>query len=136
MSAQTLIERLEKVKQNGTGNWIARCPAHPDSTPSLTVSETPEGVVLVHCFAGCSVHSIAEAAGITLNELFPPRQQSDYKPPQRRSFPAADVLAMLDAEARVVILCAYDIRNGRPVDSARLETACERIAEGRRLAGI
>ncbi|MBX3503623.1 MAG: toprim domain-containing protein [Alphaproteobacteria bacterium] len=40
------------------GRWAAnhgmcRCPAHQDGTPSLSVTCTPEGRVLLHCFAGC-----------------------------------------------------------------------------------
>jgi putative DNA primase/helicase len=33
--------------------WIARCPAHDDHTPSLSIGEGDGGKVLVHCFAGC-----------------------------------------------------------------------------------
>ena len=33
--------------------WMARCPAHDDSTASLAISESKEGRVLVHCHAGC-----------------------------------------------------------------------------------
>lgn len=45
-------------KQLG-GHWRAhqgmcRCPAHQDGTPSLSVSETRDGRVLVHCHGGCS----------------------------------------------------------------------------------
>lgn len=37
-----------------TGNgWTARCPAHEDRNPSLSIREGREGRVLVKCFAGC-----------------------------------------------------------------------------------
>ncbi len=40
------------------GHWhgsygIARCPAHDDREPSLSISASDEGKVLVHCHAGC-----------------------------------------------------------------------------------
>lgn len=40
------------------GHWsgrsgMCRCPAHGDRKPSLSVSETRDGRVLVHCFTGC-----------------------------------------------------------------------------------
>lgn len=34
-------------------NWVARCPAHNDRTPSLSIAMTKDGKVLLHCFAGC-----------------------------------------------------------------------------------
>jgi putative DNA primase/helicase len=33
--------------------WMARCPAHDDRTPSLSIRDGLDGTVLVHCFAGC-----------------------------------------------------------------------------------
>ncbi|MEQ1600386.1 MAG: hypothetical protein ABL885_01305, partial [Methylophilaceae bacterium] len=33
----TLLSKLDKVKQNGAGKWIARCPAHDDRSPSLAI---------------------------------------------------------------------------------------------------
>jgi len=35
------------------GGWIARCPAHEDSKPSLSITEAKGGKVLVRCHAGC-----------------------------------------------------------------------------------
>ena len=34
--------------------WMACCPAHEDSTPSLSITESRDGMLLVHCHAGCS----------------------------------------------------------------------------------
>jgi putative DNA primase/helicase len=69
MSAAELIERLERVKRSGEG-WVARCPAHEDNRPSLSITEGEDGRVLLHCFAGCTVESIAAALGLELTELF------------------------------------------------------------------
>jgi putative DNA primase/helicase len=33
-----LLGRLEGVRRAGAGSWMARCPAHPDRNPSLSVS--------------------------------------------------------------------------------------------------
>ena len=45
-------------RANGSG-FVARCPAHEDSTPSLSISET-EGRVLVHCHAGCEQRAVID----------------------------------------------------------------------------
>lgn len=41
--------------------WMARCPAHDDSTPSLSISETRDGKMLVHCHAGCEQTAVIVA---------------------------------------------------------------------------
>jgi putative DNA primase/helicase len=35
------------------GGWMARCPAHHDRMPSLSICDADDGKVLVHCHAGC-----------------------------------------------------------------------------------
>ncbi len=54
------------------GGWRARCPAHDDRQPSLSISEGDDGRVLVNCHAGCSPESICAAVGLTIADLFPP----------------------------------------------------------------
>ena len=46
-------------RRSGAG-WKARCPAHDDSTPSLSLDDK-EGQVLVHCHAGCSQRDVIHA---------------------------------------------------------------------------
>ena len=41
--------------------WIARCPAHNDQHPSLSIDETPEGKVLICCHTGCSQDRVIHA---------------------------------------------------------------------------
>jgi len=51
MTAETIAKALGGRKA-GSG-WSARCPAHDDRTPSLSLRDTGEGKVLVRCHAGC-----------------------------------------------------------------------------------
>lgn len=64
-----ILERLEHPRRSGKG-WAARCPAHDDRRPSLTVTEGDDGRVLLRCFAGCSVEAIVAAVGLELADLF------------------------------------------------------------------
>nr|WP_225780484.1 virulence-associated protein E [Pseudomonas sp. Marseille-Q3773] len=66
-----VILRLEKVKPTGTGKWKACCPAHDDKHPSLAISETSDGVILLKCWAGCTTREIVSAIGLELRDLFP-----------------------------------------------------------------
>lgn len=66
--AQTIAVALGGQK---AGNcWMARCPAHEDSTPSLSIGETRNGKLLVHCHAGCE--QTAVIAALQDRWLWPP----------------------------------------------------------------
>lgn len=78
-AADRLLSLLDGVRPNGTGKWVARCPAHEDRNPSLSVAEGA-GKVLVRCWAGCSIEEIVAALGIHLGDLFddaPKRKPKD-----------------------------------------------------------
>ena len=138
-SADTLISKLDKVKRTGKDRYSARCPAHDDKGPSLSIRETDDGRVLVHCFAGCSVHEIVQAVGLELSDLFPPRLTGDHAKPERRPFPATDALRAVSFEALVVCAAAAAITNGKPlsaVDRERLLQAGERIQSALSGAGL
>jgi putative DNA primase/helicase len=72
MNIETLVSKLEGVSPKGRG-FVALCPAHDDSTPSLSVDSGTDGRVLLHCFAGCIPEAIVTAIGCTLADLAPPR---------------------------------------------------------------
>jgi putative DNA primase/helicase len=58
MNADTLIRALE-ARRSGSC-WMARCPAHDDRNPSLSIREA-DGKVLVHCHAGCKQQAVIDA---------------------------------------------------------------------------
>lgn len=74
-----VLRHFPDAQRNGNG-WIARCPAHDDRDPSLSISEGDDGRVLVHCFAGCDPEAIVGAVGLSLQDLMPPREQHGLKP--------------------------------------------------------
>lgn len=55
------IAALLNARPAGEGRWSARCPAHDDSTASLSIGTGGDGKVLLHCHAGCSFDAIAAA---------------------------------------------------------------------------
>jgi putative DNA primase/helicase len=63
-----LLARLEGVRPAGPSSWVARCPAHEDRDPSLSVS-VKDGRVLLHCFAGCPPEAVLGAVGLTWKDL-------------------------------------------------------------------
>lgn len=70
MRTEDLLRRLHGVRRSGSG-YVARCPAHEDREPSLSVSEGEDGRVLLHCHAGCSTEAVVQALGLRLADLMP-----------------------------------------------------------------
>ena len=78
MTVQELLSQLDGVRHTTRG-WTAKCPAHDDRRPSLSIRETDTSQILVYCFAGCSVEAICAALGLTVRDLF-----ANSEPPSRR----------------------------------------------------
>ena len=58
MTAASIAARLHGRK-SGSG-WIAKCPAHDDRDPSLSLRDV-QRKVLVHCHAGCDQNAVVAA---------------------------------------------------------------------------
>lgn len=65
------LSKLDRAKAAGPGKWMARCPAHEDRTPSLSVSVGEDGRVLLNCFAGCPVENVLAGMGLQWCDLHP-----------------------------------------------------------------
>lgn len=126
MDVDAFLSRLDGVRGRD-GAWTARCPAHADRSPSLSVKALPDGRILMHCFGGCDTEAVLGALGLTLTDLFPERL-GDFAP-TRGAFSAMDAMRCLSFEAGIAALAAADIAEGRPVDVGRVCTAAGRIAE-------
>jgi hypothetical protein len=69
MTAAAFAELLQ-ARPAGTNRWQARCPAHDDRSPSLSLREGQDGRVLIHCFAGCTHTAILAKLGLAQSDLF------------------------------------------------------------------
>lgn len=137
-----LLQRLDRVRISGDG-WVARCPAHPDSEPSLAVAVGNDGRVLVHCFAGCDAKRIVSAVGLELGDLFDATpDRHDAGGHRHRGVAIARqagwraALGVLDREATIVWLAGRHVADGGVLsqdDAHRLDMACERVADARRV---
>jgi len=67
MTLPELLGRLKRVRRSGHG-YVASCPAHDDSHPSLSITQVADRILL-NCFVGCSVRAICEALDIRLGDL-------------------------------------------------------------------
>lgn len=70
-SIQELLSRLNDVKKRSGNGYIARCPAHDDKNPSLSVGLSDNGkIILIHCHAGCADADILGKLGLKMSDLF------------------------------------------------------------------
>lgn len=56
MNAERIARALAGHKV-GRG-WIARCPSHQDRVPSLSICESDDAKLLIHCHAGCEQEQV------------------------------------------------------------------------------
>ena len=61
MSKFQLIAAALGGRRAGQNSFTAKCPAHEDHTPSLSLTDTSDGLVLWHCHAGCSQADVRAA---------------------------------------------------------------------------
>jgi hypothetical protein len=59
MTAGSIAHQLRGRKQ--PSGWVARCPAHDDHNPSLSLKDGRDGRILVHCHAGCEQGAVIDA---------------------------------------------------------------------------
>ena len=112
MTAQVIAKALGGRKA-GVG-WMARCPAHDDQTPSLSISDAEGGMVLVRCHAGCDQGRVIAAlrarnlwTGFRLNSLraarpIVERQPEDNDVRRQSATPAGGALVTANGEHKVV----------------------------------
>jgi hypothetical protein len=60
INAERIAGALKKSRSAGHGRYVACCPAHDDKTPSLSIRDAGDKV-LVRCHAGCSQDEVIGA---------------------------------------------------------------------------
>jgi hypothetical protein len=132
-AAAKLLDRLDCIKSTAPGRWVARCPAHADRSPSLSVRELDDGRVLLQDFGGCETGDILAALGLNLADLFEKPLGHQFAPSKSR-IPARDLLEIISEETSVVAVVGASFLEGRAIDDAdwqRLAQAAARIGTAR-----
>ncbi len=113
MIADKLLDRLEGVRETAPSQWVAKCPAHEDRSPSLSIREV-DNTVLIYCHASCSVYEILNSVSLTFSDLYPPRDPLTHsgKPVRRRPDYKGAWLSAVKAFYLLVIATA-DVEKGK-----------------------
>jgi hypothetical protein len=133
--AARILDRLERVKQTGPRRWVARCPAHDDRSPSLSICELDDGRVLLHDFGGCGIDGVLAALGLGVSDLFEKSLAGSQEFQATHSrVPARDLLVILDHELTVAVFILDEIVRRRTVNESqvqRLIKAANRVGRAR-----
>ena len=136
---ERLLSCLDRVRETGDGRWMACCPAHDDKSPSLSIQETSDGTVLIHCFAECNPGDVLAAVGMSLSDLFPNDGNRSNDRPVKPRWRVQDLLIALDREIGVVLIAASDIASGKALDDtdlARVSDASWRVQRIREICRV
>ena len=127
-----ILDRLEGLglKQSSADRWMAKCPAHLDRSPSLSIRGLDDGRVLIHCFAGCPTQHVLQAIGLDFGDLFD-KPLAHHLPPVRGGWSARELVELNAHESCVVALLAEKAAAGAALSASdldRLHTAAGRLA--------
>jgi putative DNA primase/helicase len=70
MEFRELLGRFKRVSARDDGGYLAVCPAHADSDPSLRIWRGDDNKVRLTCRAGCDTGDVVKAAGLKWPDLF------------------------------------------------------------------
>jgi len=126
VTPEDFISRFPGARKTGNGKWSAKCPAHEDRDPSLSLGVLPDGRILIHCHAGCEPLAVLGAVGLDLSDLFPDKGLADY---MRGWFNRRAREARINEE-RIVAIARADLAAGKRLslaDQKRLDLAISRL---------
>lgn len=121
---------LKGVIKRHNGGMLAFCPSpsHNDRKGrSLAVSIGRQGQVLMHCFAGCSIHEITAALGLDMADLFVKSDQQTYDKQSRSYFNEWQILQSLRFDAMVILIAANRLLAGDALPDADVTYLSEAI---------
>jgi hypothetical protein len=116
---------------------MARCPAHEDRSPSLSIRGTPDGRLLIHCFGGCPTQLVLQALGLDFGDLFD-KPLAHHRAPIRGGFSARE---LLELNAHEVLVAAMLVAKAgdeglTPDENQRLLMAASRLMKARGLIHV
>lgn len=114
---EVILPRLDMVKKVGAG-FAARCPAHEDKSPSLSLGYGSKQPVVLNCHARCDSGDILKAIGLEWKDLSEPREAKGDGDTWTPAGPAVAVYDYTDEHGNIAYqVCrtsTKDFRQRRP----------------------
>lgn len=95
MKFADLLGRFAEVTEQPDGGYLAVCPAHDDSRPSLRIWRGDDGKVRLTCRAGCSSANVVRSAGLAWPDMFDAEGDSLTVPAERPELVSGEPLLLL-----------------------------------------
>jgi DNA primase len=95
---------LVQAQRVGAGRWKARCPAHNDRSPSLSIREGENGHVTLFCRAGCSLDAILAALHLVRDDLSGPPPSPAQAAAIRAAYETRQSATRAERKARLAAL--------------------------------
>src|SRR5471032_2150899 len=130
MTIENLLQRLDKVKRRSADKWLACCPAHDDSSPSLAIRVLDDGRILIHCFGGCGAAEVLHEIGMSFSDLYPAPTDGYYLQKIRKPFNATDILTGVAFEVLIAWIFAKQLATNQQLsetERARLLVCASRL---------
>jgi putative DNA primase/helicase len=70
MQFSDVLARFTQVSEEADGGYLAQCPAHADSRPSLRIWRGDDNKVRLTCRSGCKSDDVVKAANLTWPDMF------------------------------------------------------------------
>ena len=106
------IEQVTGPGRHTPTGWQLRCPAHPDSNPSLSLGQNTEQHALIYCQAGCDTDAVLTAISMTRRDLYPLQKEDKRQDPVVATYRYVDEQGELLYE--VLRTAAKQFRQRRP----------------------
>ncbi|MFE0692755.1 phage/plasmid primase, P4 family [Streptomyces sp. NPDC058869] len=126
MDFVSILERFKHVSEEADGGYLALCPGHADSRPSLRIWRGDDMKVRLTCRAGCDTGDVVKAAGLRWADLFEATGDGMTVPKEKPKMvgPASVVALRMWLESRSLTADAAAYAGTRfglsPEESARL----------------
>jgi len=110
MTLTDLLAKFTEVSEVQDGGYLALCPAHSDSRPSLRIWRGDDGKARLTCRAGCATADVIAAVGLDWSALFNVTGDGRVVPSARPTLVGPGPLAALAAyvDATALALTDYD----------------------------
>lgn len=103
MLLSDLLSRFADVSEESDGGYLAKCPAHGDSRPSLRIWRGDDNKVRLTCRAGCETNDVRLAVNLPWSALFDVDGEGATVPKEKPQLvgpgPVAGLRAWLDTKA-------------------------------------
>ncbi|MFE5621708.1 phage/plasmid primase, P4 family [Streptomyces virginiae] len=125
MEFKNVLARFADVTEEADGGYLAVCPAHADSRPSLRIWRGDDNKVRLTCRAGCQTDAVRIAARLNWTDLFDATGDGQTVPKEKPALVGSTLVTQLAMYVDATSLQLGDFAN--PAANVAREYAEERF---------